>query len=86
MLLKSRSHAYQSLQSNETEAPYVYLTSEEANIPGLYLYQDFLTEPEESEILERLEKEEWRYLAKRQVCHFGYAFEYLVCRGPSGVL
>lgn len=64
----------------------MYLTSEEANIPGLYLYHDFLTESEELEILERLEKEEWRHLAKRQVCHFGYAFEYLVRCSMSGLL
>jgi hypothetical protein len=63
---------------NAAEAPRVCLTSEEADIPGLYLYHDFLNEHEELEILERVEDEEWRDLAKRQVCHFGHAFEYLV--------
>lgn len=82
-LLKGCSQESHALQMNATEMPHVFQTSEEAGIPGLYLYHDFLTETEEREILERLENEEWRDLAKRQVCHFGYAFEYLVscCSG-----
>lgn len=78
--LKSRCEPVCVVQSLLTvqETPHVFLTSEEAGIPGLYLYHDFLTETEEHEILQSLGKEGWKDLAKRHVCHFGHSFEYMV--------
>jgi hypothetical protein len=57
---------------------HVYTMAEETGIPGLHLYSDFVTEAEEYDILRHLESVRWTVLAKREVCHFGYAFDYLV--------
>lgn len=49
------------------------------NIPGMMLIENFLTEDEESQILEHLDKREWHHLNNRRVQHDGYEFIY----GPN---
>lgn len=57
----------------------VYTDAANINIPGLYIFPDFVTEDEEANLLSSIESFQWSLLAKRSVLHFGYAFEYLVC-------
>lgn len=46
------------------------------NIPGLILLEDFITEEEEKQIFEVIDKREWHKLATRRVQHDGYEFVY----------
>ena len=50
----------------------------EAAVPGLTLLTDFVTEAEEYQLLRGLLDAPWQSLARRRVCHFGFAFDYLV--------
>ncbi|OQS01355.1 alkylated DNA repair protein alkB 8 [Achlya hypogyna] len=46
-------------------------------VPGLLVYRDFITEAEETLLLEELDKGDWRRTIRaRQVQHFGYEFNY----------
>ncbi|KAL9242621.1 hypothetical protein vseg_016606 [Gypsophila vaccaria] len=54
----------------------VSLTAEELNIPGLYLFHDFITPNEEQELLAAVDSRPWINLAKRRVQHYGYEFCY----------
>ncbi|XP_074264522.1 alkylated DNA repair protein ALKBH8 homolog [Silene latifolia] len=51
-------------------------TAEELNIPGLYLFHDFITPNEEKELLAAVDSRPWISLAKRRVQHYGYEFCY----------
>ena len=57
----------------------MYTDAGDLNIPGLYMFPEFVTEDEERALLASVDSCEWSFLAKRSVLHFGYAFEYLVC-------
>ena len=48
----------------------------EANIPGLELYTDFVSEEEERELLEFVDAQPWESLARRRVQHYGARFVY----------
>lgn len=54
----------------------VCLTAKELNIPGLYLFHDFITPKEEEELLAAVDSRSWISLAKRRVQHYGYEFCY----------
>jgi hypothetical protein len=57
---------------------HVCLTAKEAAVPGLQLLLDFVSEDEERELLAGVQGCAWKRLARRQVCHFGVAFDYVV--------
>lgn len=46
------------------------------DIPGLYLFEDFINESEEKELIENLDKDKWEKLTNRRVQHYGYEFIY----------
>lgn len=54
----------------------VSLLDSELNIPGLYLFHDFVTANEEEELLAAVDERPWKNLAKRRVQHYGYEFCY----------
>ncbi|KAM5573817.1 alkylated DNA repair protein ALKBH8 [Rosa sericea] len=54
----------------------VSLLDSELNIPGLYLFHDFVTAKEEEELLAAVDERPWKNLAKRRVQHYGYEFCY----------
>ncbi|KAI8530882.1 hypothetical protein RHMOL_Rhmol11G0094400 [Rhododendron molle] len=54
----------------------VALVASEVNIPGLYLWHDFITATEEEELLAEVDDRPWKSLAKRRVQHYGYEFLY----------
>lgn len=54
----------------------VCLTAKELNIPGLYLFQNFITPKDEEELLAAVDSRPWISLAKRRVQHYGYEFCY----------
>lgn len=58
-------------------------TAPAATVPGLSLLLDFVTEEEERALLLAVQAGQWQVLAKRRVCHFGHAFDYLVRYGCS---
>jgi hypothetical protein len=77
------------VQKAEAAIPQVCTSSEEISIPGLSFYPVFVTEDQERDLLGALEGVEWNRLAKRSVCHFGNAFDYVTrsvssrgCIGP----
>ncbi|KAL1917075.1 uncharacterized protein VTP21DRAFT_5273 [Calcarisporiella thermophila] len=45
-------------------------------VPGLTLYQDFLSPEEEALLLDELEKNEWRSVQERMVQQYGHAYDY----------
>ncbi|CAK4628838.1 unnamed protein product [Aphanomyces euteiches] len=46
-------------------------------VPGLLVYKDFITEEQETILLDELDKSEWKNdVRARQVQHFGYVFNY----------
>jgi len=45
-------------------------------IPGLYVWDDFITEEEEKEMLKSIDAGKWTKLLNRRVQHFGYEFKY----------
>ncbi|KAL6985561.1 tRNA (carboxymethyluridine(34)-5-O)-methyltransferase [Sarracenia purpurea var. burkii] len=61
------------------------LVASELNIPGLYLWHDFITATEEEELLAAVDDRPWKSLAKRRVQHYGYEFLYEINEYPSGV-
>ncbi len=46
------------------------------DIPGLILIENFITEAEEQQIFEAIDKRDWHKLATRRVQHDGYEFVY----------
>lgn len=46
------------------------------DVPGVYLIENFVTEKEEAELMEGIDKNNWEKLAKRGVQHYGYEFIY----------
>ncbi|XAR70765.1 tRNA (carboxymethyluridine(34)-5-O)-methyltransferase [Bertholletia excelsa] len=54
----------------------VSLVASELDIPGLYLWHDFVTASEEEELLAAIDIRPWNRLAKRRVQHYGYEFLY----------
>lgn len=55
----------------------VACTTQEANIPGLLILQDFVSEQEEQQLLSHIDSQPWQHLAKRRVQHYGFRFEYM---------
>lgn len=45
-------------------------------IPGLYVYDDFISEEEEKELVKQIDAHEWNKLLNRRVQHYGYEFIY----------
>ncbi|XP_047327236.1 alkylated DNA repair protein ALKBH8 homolog [Impatiens glandulifera] len=54
----------------------VSLQASETNIPGLYLWHDFISTREEEDMLTAVDDNPWKTLAKRRVQHYGYEFLY----------
>lgn len=46
------------------------------DVPGLYLFEDFISESEEKELIETIDKHKWDKLTNRRVQHYGYEFIY----------
>ena len=46
------------------------------SLPGLYVFDDFITEEESQSIITALDKGKWEKLLNRRVQHFGYEFKY----------
>lgn len=44
-------------------------------IPGLYLFEDFITESQESSLLAYIDEQEWNVSLSRRVQHYGYAYD-----------
>eukprot|EP01089_Gocevia_fonbrunei_P020808 TRINITY_DN7829_c0_g4_i1.p1 TRINITY_DN7829_c0_g4~~TRINITY_DN7829_c0_g4_i1.p1 ORF type:complete len:507 (+),score=67.14 TRINITY_DN7829_c0_g4_i1:300-1820(+) len=64
-LLKSKPELFKSSGSSISSLP-----------SGLHLFQDFLTEDDESTLINHINSHEWHNLSKRQVQHYGYEFDY----------
>jgi len=45
-------------------------------IPGLYVFDDFISENEEKELIKILDNNSWEKLTNRRVQHYGYEFIY----------
>ncbi|GMH09627.1 hypothetical protein Nepgr_011468 [Nepenthes gracilis] len=54
----------------------VSLTASELNIPGVYLFHDFITPNEEEGLLAAVDARSWKCLSKRRVQHYGFEFCY----------
>lgn len=54
----------------------VSLIASDLNIPGLYLFHDFVSAKEEEELLQAVDNGPWKSLSKRRVQHHGYEFCY----------
>ena len=48
-------------------------------INGLYIFEDFISEEEEKDLINNLDKNKWEKLTNRKVQHYGYEFIY----GPN---
>jgi len=46
------------------------------SIPGLYIFDEFVTDEESAELIKRLDEGDWEKLLNRRVQHFGYEFKY----------
>ena len=46
------------------------------SLPGLYVFDDFVSEEESAEIVKALDSGKWEKLLNRRVQHFGYEFKY----------
>lgn len=64
-----------TLVQSDSSVP-VSLQASEVNIPGLYLWHDFISSREEEDMLTAVDHNPWRTLAKRRVQHYGYEFLY----------
>ncbi|KAB2053781.1 hypothetical protein ES319_A12G210700v1 [Gossypium barbadense] len=54
----------------------VSLNASDLNIPGLYLFHDFISVVEEGQLLQAVDTGSWISLSKRRVQHYGYKFCY----------
>lgn len=59
-------------------ADVIHRSASDLGVPGLCLYLDFVTEAEEAELLSGIAHSKWQLLARREVCHYGYEFQYAV--------
>src|SRR5690348_11823870 len=73
-IINSSLHTIYSTQS-ALHLP-VALSSEQAGIPGLQIYLDFISPEDEQALLHQIDQQPWTHLAKRRVQHYGYKFEY----------
>jgi alkylated DNA repair protein alkB family protein 8 len=46
------------------------------SIPGLYVFDNIITDEEEKQMLSEIDKGKWTKLLNRRVQHFGYEFKY----------
>lgn len=46
------------------------------SIPGLYVYNDIITEQEEKKLVNDIDTHQWTKLLNRRVQHYGYEFKY----------
>jgi alkylated DNA repair protein alkB homolog 8 len=46
------------------------------DIPGLYVFEDYITFDQESSLIQNLDKNKWDKLTNRRVQHYGYEFIY----------
>ena len=46
------------------------------SLPGLYVFDDFVSEAESAQIIKTLDSGKWEKLLNRRVQHFGYEFKY----------
>lgn len=72
--------AVQEEAAKQAQEDVSFTRASDLAIPGLCLYLDFVTEQEEADLIEGVADSDWQLLAKRQVCHFGYEFQYAVRR------
>ncbi|XP_050153082.1 alkylated DNA repair protein ALKBH8 homolog isoform X1 [Malus sylvestris] len=63
-------------QGRANDSVPVSLLASDLNIPGLYLFHDFVTAKEEEELLAAVDERHWNNLSKRRVQHYGYEFCY----------
>eukprot|EP00250_Pteridium_aquilinum_P013503 c21374_g1_i1 orf=43-1125(+) len=56
----------------------VFEAASETGIPGLHLFQNFVGEDIEQEILAAVDERPWQVLSKRRVQHYGYEFQYKI--------
>lgn len=63
------------LQQPVPQVP-VACTTEQADIPGLYIIPEFVSEQEQQALLAHIDSQPWQHLAKRRVQHYGFKFEY----------
>lgn len=45
-------------------------------VPGLYIFDDFISETEEKDLIETIDMHKWDKLTNRRVQHYGYEFIY----------
>jgi len=45
-------------------------------IPGLYIFDNIVTEEESQELITALDSNKWSKLLNRRVQHYGYEFKY----------
>jgi alkylated DNA repair protein alkB family protein 8 len=51
-------------------------TAKTGSIPGLYVYDNIISEEEEADLLKEIDSNEWTKLLNRRVQHYGYEFKY----------
>lgn len=64
------------VQQNKNTTGTFPVASYKANVPGLYIIDDFLTEEEESQMINSIDSQQWNKLTNRRVQHYGYEFIY----------
>jgi alkylated DNA repair protein alkB family protein 8 len=61
------------VQNKESAFPIAHY---KVDVPGLYIFDEFITPEEESKLLEEINNREWHKLSSRRVQHYGYEFVY----------
>jgi hypothetical protein len=74
-LLQDRQLMHGQQQQEAAQAP-VALTTQQAGIPGLQLFPDFVSAAQEAALVAHIDSQPWQALAKRRVQHYGYVFAY----------
>lgn len=46
------------------------------DIPGLYIFDEYISKQEEAEMINKIDNEQWHKLSHRRVQHYGYEFIY----------
>jgi alkylated DNA repair dioxygenase AlkB len=59
--------------------------AEETAVPGLLYVRDFLNESEEAELVENIDRGEWRPDLQRRVQHYGWRYDYKSRRVDSSM-
>jgi alkylated DNA repair dioxygenase AlkB len=57
--------------------PVAELTSVRLGVPGLTYVQNFLSDLEEAEIVEKIDQNDWQNDLKRRVQHYGWRYDYV---------